>query len=362
MPTKASFPLRSLAFTLTVSLFAPPLARAAEAPASSEAATAAIAESTRAILQGDGARAATALAAVPEAQFRGADADYRRCMLQRHRAAAPVFAVDGIQDAFVRDVLRDYQDYWWQAMARPAQREALEATLLHTLRRRLGGEAAAIADLDALEPLLQARLLEHGYHAQLGRTLPLRELMLWRKQTTRYYDVDLPEGRHRARVELLDDFASRGWTAYGRCERGSAGGWATADALYAVVPSYRDGLDGEAFRVVFLGHETQHFADQNAFPGIASWELEYRAKLVELVQAREVSGKRLGYMLTAQGDDLSSPHTYANKRVVADLTARLGASPDRVNVERLQGVARELLLEDTRRRRSASERADSAAK
>ena len=155
------------------------------------------------------------------------------------------------------------------------------------------------------------------------------------------------------KVELLDDFASRGWTSYGRCERGSAGGWATAEALYAVVPSYAEGLDSEAFRVVFLGHETQHFADQNAFPGIAPWELEYRAKLVELIEAREVSAKRLGYMMTAQGDDTASPHTYANKRVANDLTARLGEAPDKVSIERLQQASRELLVEDTARRKAA---------
>jgi hypothetical protein len=166
------------------------------------------------------------------------------------------------------------------------------------------------------------------------------------------YDVQLPEGPYTVRVELLDDFVSRGWMAYGRCERGSAGGWATDKALFAVVGRYTQGLDSEEFRVVFLGHETQHFADQNAFPGMAPWELEYRAKLVELAQGREVSAKRLDYMLTAQSDDMNSPHTYANKRVVADLTARLGKSPDAVSIDELQVAARDQLLEDTRERKA----------
>jgi len=103
---------------------------------------------------------------------------------------------------------------------------------------------------------------------------------------------------------------------------------------------------------VFLGHETPHLADQNAFPGIESWKLEYRAKLVELAQAREVSAERLAYMITAQGDDIGSPHTYANKRVVADLAARLGRSPDQVDLDTLQGAARQQLREDTQRRRA----------
>ena len=132
--------------------------------------------------------------------------------------------------------------------------------------------------------------------------------------------------------------------------RWSAGGWATDEALFAVVPSYRDGLDSEAFRVVFLGHEAQHFADQNRFPEMPSWELEYRAKLVELAQAEEVSRKRLLGFMEAQSDDMDSPHTYANKRVIADLSRRLGKSPDLVSIPELQRAAREQLVADTAQR------------
>ncbi|KAF1721555.1 hypothetical protein [Pseudoxanthomonas wuyuanensis] len=331
------------------------LAWAGKPAESTPAAAAAIAESTNAVLQGDSRRAVRALAAVPKQDFQDKDAVYRACMLARH-ADVPVFATDAIADEFVRRILRDYQDYWWHAMKTPARRAEFEATLLARLRDHLGTDAEDVRDMDALEPILQGQLLARGYHAQPGRTLPLRELILWRRQETRPYTVELPEGPYTVRVELLDDFASRGWTAYGRCERGSAGGWATAEALYAVMPSYTEGLDSEAFRVVFLGHETQHFADQNAFPNLAAWELEYRAKLVELALAQEVSAKRLATMTTAQSDDIDSPHTYANKRVVADLTARLGVAPDQVSITRLQRAARDQLVEDTRRRNAAKAR------
>lgn len=320
-------------------------------PASSAVAEAAIAESTSAILQGDSRRAVGALSAVPAEAFAGRDAVYRACMIARHGDRA-VHAVDAIPDGFVREVLRAYQDYWWHAMQAPPRRGELEAALLATLRRLVGPDADGAADFEALEPVLQGHLLARGYHSLLGRTSPLRELMLWRRQESRPWVVSLPEGEHAVRVELLDDFASRGWTAYGRCERGSAGGWATTEALYAVVPSYTDGLDGETFQIVFLGHEAQHFADLRQFPGIQPWELEYRAKLVELARTREISAKRLAMMITAQGDDMESPHTYANTHVVADLTARLGEAPDRVDVERLQEAALALLLEDTRKRRA----------
>ncbi|RPE79771.1 hypothetical protein [Vulcaniibacterium tengchongense] len=347
MPTR---PLRALLLAFALA-HAAPVGAVDPDPATSPAAVAAIDASTGAILQGDARRALAALDAVPASEFAGADAGYRRCMRTRLGGAAPVYDLEAATDPLVRDVLRLYQDYWWRALRAPAQRTQQEAALLRGLRERLGPAAADAADMDALEPVLQAALRERGHHAQLGRTLPLRELMLWRSQRSRDYIVDLPEGRQRVPVDLLDDFVSRGWSGYARCGRGSAGGWATAERLYAIVPSYREGLDGEAFRVVFLGHEAQHFADQNAFPGIAPWALEYRAKLTELAQAREVSGRRLRGFVSAQSDDPDSPHTYANKRVVADLAARLGAPPERVGIDALQRAARELLAEDTRRRR-----------
>lgn len=52
-----------------------------------------------------------------------------------------------------------------------------------------------------------------------------------------------------------------------------------------------------------------------------------RAKLAELAYARDASARRLRSMTSAQSDDMRPPHTYANKRVVAALAARLGRPP-----------------------------------
>jgi hypothetical protein len=327
----------------------PPIAVAASEHGSSEAADAAIAESISAILQGDSARALRALAAVPAAEYRGFDAQYRACMFARLDRSTPPWLAGGIDDPFVQDVLHAYQDYWWRALARPAERAALDAALLQTLRTLLGAEAAHAHDFDAVEPLVIAALERAGYHALMGRTMPLRELMLWRTQESREFDVALPEDSHRVRAELLDDFLTLGWSAYGRCDRGSNGGWATEDALFAVMPAFKEGLDHEKFSVVFLGHETQHLADKNRFPGLEDWELEYRAKLAELALAEDVGVRRLRGFITSQGDDRDAPHPYANSRVVSDLRERLGAEPDAVPRARLQAAAVELLEEDSRR-------------
>jgi len=317
----------------------------------SKAAEAAIAESVSDILQGDSRRAVAALASVPQDDFAGYDAQYRACMMGRFDRSTPPYLTSAITDPLVRDVLQLYRDYWWHALEAPQSRDAFASLLLSRLNRLVGTNAK---DFDSLEPRLNDVLEHHGYHALLGLSPPLQELMLWTRQEERTDNVNLPEGTFRVQVELLNDFDSLGWSAYGRCERGSNGGWATGDRLYAVVPYYRNGLAGEQFRVVFLAHETQHFADRHRFPEMAAWEFEYRAKLVELIQADEVSATRLRGFISAQGDDPHASHPYANRQLIRDLRARLGEEPDRVPRGALKAAARALLEADTARRRQTS--------
>lgn len=338
---------------LPLSLLLAAAASGTQSPESTRAAKDAIAASTGAVLRGDSARAMQALLAVPLEDYAGADRAYRMCMQDRFVRSAPPPVVGMVEDPFTRSVLAAYQTYWWQALAAPSRRAELEADLQRELRKLLGASAATAPDFDELEKVLRVELEKQGYQALTGLTPPLRELMLWRKQTTRYYDVALPEGAQRVRVELLDDFVGLGWSAYGRCDRGSNGGWATEDALFAVVPGYKEGLDSDAFRIVFLGHEAQHFADKHRLPDLEDWELEYRAKLVELTQAgAALSQKRLAGFITSQGNDPAAPHPYANTQVVAALAKRLGKSPDKVPLDQLQEAAREELFSDTRRRQS----------
>ena len=270
------------------------------------------------------------------------------CMRERLRPASDAApASPGITDR----ALAIYQHYWVAAMAHPESRAAEEGRLADALRNLLG--APATADMDALEPLLQAVLLKEGVHSLQGQTGFLRELMIWSKQDERQMPVALPEGKFVVKVELLDGFKSFGWGSYATCGRASTGGWTTDDALFAVVPRYTS-LADEEFSVSFLGHESQHFADKAHFKDLQAWELEYRAKLTELAQANETRGKVLGKFMQDQGDDTGSPHSYANRRVLNDMVARLHLKgvDDLMTAPgaEVQSAAIALLRDDTQRR------------
>jgi hypothetical protein len=327
------------------------------APSSAEA-LAAVKAAAGALMQADAPRALAALREVPAVEFAGRDAEFRACVIERLGGDAPSASGVSTPGPFARGLLAAYRAYWWRVLTRSGTRESEEARLLHAARELLGAPAVEETS-EALEPLVAARLRSEGLHALQGRTAPLLELMLWTREEERRYDVALPETSHATRVLLLDGFLSLGWAEWATCGRHSAGGWASADVLRAVRPRYRS-LDGEEFRVTFLGHETQHLSDLERHPGLASWELEYRAKLTELALAVETRGKLLDRFEESQGDDPDVPHAYANRRVLADLRARLGLAPGadlaKTSVPALQQAAAAVLRDDSRRREAGRAR------
>jgi hypothetical protein len=271
------------------------------------------------------------------------------CMRERFAPnSRPAMAAS---DSLTDRALAIYRDYWHTAMSHPERRADEEKRLEGEVRQLLGAPKGT--DLDALEPMLADALKKEGVHSLQGRTGLLRELMVWSKQDERLMQVALPEGRFDVKVVLLDDFKSFGWGHYATCGRASTGGWATDKALFAVVPKYSS-LDGEEFRVTFLGHETQHFADKANFKGLESWELEYRAKLTELAQADATRTRVLEKFVADQGDDPASPHSYANRKVLADMVQKLALASAKelasADAERVRSTAVELLREDSGRR------------
>ena len=354
--------MRSILAALSFSIFFNVLADSMAAEAndgprdprvSSSAAEGAVADATGAALQADMPRALEALRRVPASEWSGAEQTFRSAMLERFGGPAKDDLPANLTEPFARSMLATYRAYWRAALADPPTRGQEEARLLLALKALTG--RPDVADLDALEPIVRKRLEAAGYQSLQGQTGPLRELMLWTRQEARSYRVALPGGEHTTTVYLLDGFASLGWGDYATCGRRGTGGWATEGALYAVVPRYAS-LDSEEFAVTFLGHETQHFADLARFPGMPQWELEYRAKLVELAQAHTTRARVLRKFSEDQGDDPGSPHAYANKRVLAALRLRLGipASADLadVDVDRLQAEAATELRQDTLRRQA----------
>lgn len=307
-------------------------------------------------LQGDMAAGLDLLGRIPEAGLTAEDQAARKALLERFEAGkAP--ALD-IPEPFTREVATLFLGYWRRGLlglVRPAEGEAELFDALNALLARYGRTVDGAASLGDLDEALHARLREDGYFALTGRTPPFRELMLWRRETVRDYQVELPESTQDVKVVFLVDFRLLGWAGYATADAYHSAGWAKPDALYCVQESYD--LDSESFRVSYLAHEAQHFADGRQFPDLEAPELEYRAKLVELGRADETLPGLLDQFSRQASDDRASPHAFANFRAMRRISQRLSgddsawqdpAKRAAWEPSAIRKVALELLLEDSK--------------
>jgi len=214
--------------------------------------------------------------------------------------------------------LAAYQGYWRTAMLKvdsPATAQSRLLAALNAIPALAGAEDHA--NLDSVSNYVVTALEAEGLHGLTGKTEPLYELMIWKSEATTVYDVALPEGQVKVKVVFLDEFASPGWSGFATCGVAQTGGWAKPDALYAVRSTYD--LGSEDFRVSYLAHEGQHFADYARYPMLEQPELEYRAKLTEIAVSTTTTGKLLSTFRSLGGESRDSPHAFANRRVAIAL-------------------------------------------
>lgn len=306
-----------------------------------------------AILQGDGPQAIVALEAISSQHQR--DIELRQCITERLSNTLPADNAlnDAGGDEFVADVLRAYRSYWSKAIMVPAESEAARNRLFARLTQLVKADEGNPGELDERG---RAMLSERGLEALIGRTGILMDIFAWRTDRTENEIVVLPTGLQSTKVHYLNDFASMGWSNYMSCGYSGTGGWATPKGIYVITPTY-DSLTDEKFRISYLIHESQHFSDYERFPGLKGWELEYRAKLAELINLVETRNDVITRFEGNRSDNPDDAHSYANGVVIAALRERLGLTKTEpltaTSIATLQSAARLELWEDTRRHEEA---------
>jgi hypothetical protein len=280
------------------------------------------------LLQAEGVRARDQLRSLNLAILDAKDANFRSCVLSRLNKPTSVDPVISPlthkPNRFAQRLLSFYRAYWWASVMQPEAKAGAERRLAAQVSRLFGRRPTS---LDDIEPLIENRLKQGGFRTSAGQTGKLYERMIWSRQDEQIEKFVLPDEVNETRVYYLNDFVSLGWSNYLSCDRTGTGGWTDESGLYVVVPNY-DSLTDENFRVNFLAHESQHFADKRRYKKLADWELEYRAKLVEVAYAVTITDKMLSSFSSNQGDDIDEPHSYANKKLLIALRQRLHLAAD----------------------------------
>lgn len=173
-----------------------------------------------------------------------------------------------------------------------------------------------------LREYLMDLLTQKGFYSNaMDKTQNLYELFLWTKQTEKIYDIKLPETDIKVKVVFMEDFISKGWFDYVTFGKTYAGGWATQDALYCLKEAYD--ISSETFKVSYLKHEAQHFADYISFPLLKQTDLEYRAKLTELSSAKEIIYDVISVFIRRSEKNKEFAHQFAQYCLIRELSKKI---------------------------------------
>lgn len=249
-------------------------------------------------------------------------------------------------DAELNEILLTYQKYYRDAfyLELPAEEAA------QRLRERLAElfRAASDVSLDKLEEMAGMAFRKKSFHALMGRTSGYYGPYIWKTEELRHYKVELPEGEQDYAVKFLDGFIMKSWLDYISFGEMGTGGWSNGDGLIHCVRSAYD-LESEDFQVSLLKHEARHALDQARYKDITNEELEYRAKLVELIYSRE---RRMleRFVSQADGKKTDNGHGLAAERIVRGFETYLKKGRDslaKLPLESVQTIARSLFSENS---------------
>lgn len=254
------------------------------------------------------------------------------------------------------ELISIFQEYWDNVLLQKLTQEEGYHFLFERLTpvvKRLGGviDKFSEKEYDRVAAFLTKRLKDQGYFAQIGGVSPHLNLMIWRTEKTKTYRVDLGNGHiQKVDVVLMSGFESLGWAAYATFDKLYIGGWVGENLLYCVSSAYD--LKSENFKVSFLAHEARHFADKKDFPKLKSVDLEYRAKLNELMLADKSFESLFRKFLLEQKENPNNPHSYASFQIIRNLSKKLSKSISlesvtSVDKKMVQKFSTELLKEHT---------------
>ncbi len=226
-------------------------------------------------------------------------------------------------DAYLNEILTIYQRYYRDAFYLCIGKENAADKLRAELAAFFGiNDEIALCDIEQNQ--VAKAFKDRGFYFLGGMTSGYYGPYIWRVTESKIFEVELPDGIQTYTVKFLDGFISKSWLDYLSFGEISPGGWTDGDGIINCVKSSYD-FNSENFKVSLLKHEAQHARDLSINKGMSSEDLEYRAKLVELIYSSE---RNLLEWFAKEADscDKSNGHSAASSRIIEGFSQILGKS------------------------------------
>lgn len=262
------------------------------------------------------------------------------------------------KDTLLIGVLKIYQAYWKNALLKQVSMPTADSILAQQMTSYLQQVAYPNVTRDSISrnfvSLTKKILNGRGFGVANGKTAGYFDMLVWAKETTENYKVQLPLNKVNVKVVFMDDIVTMGWEEYATFGTYYPGGWSTSTELHCVKSTYQ--LDSEKFKVSYLAHEGQHFSDQNSFKYLEQTDLEYRAKLTELSFAKETLYNLISFFVSNSKNAKQNAHSFANYCLIRDLSKKLFNKEyesdleawKKLTVDQINNAAVKLLKEHTK--------------
>lgn len=243
-------------------------------------------------------------------------------------------------DADLRQILVIYQQYYREVFYLNIEENQAAENMVRKFAVLFGLHNCP--DLyEAAEQRITAAFTAKGFHILCGKTSGYYGPYIWEITESQTFHVELPNGIQQYTVKFLDRFISKSWLDYISFGKIGTGGWTDGDGIINCVRASYD-TRSEAFQVSLLKHEAQHAMDLAKYKNISSADLEYRAKLVELIYSSERNLLEQ-FINEADTSRKSNGHTMASGRIAAEFLSK----PNILSTEDIQAAARELFTKST---------------
>ena len=251
-------------------------------------------------------------------------------------------------DVWVCNVVMAYYRYFTAVLTKRVSLSTGEEMLLTELNKFVVSNS-----LQTAEEKLKQGFAARGYYFLGGKTQPYWGPYIWKAQESRTFNVVIPSGTQQCTVYFMKDFLMTSWLEFATFGLKSTRGWAKYEGIYCVDERYTSLENNPEFEVSLLKHEAQHLADYGVFPDLQAKDLEYRAKLVELIYYP--TKDKLFEFITQAAEDVDNAHAYAAYTIMSRLSKLLLHSKvelewhkwDEVSVEQLHDIALKLLCKHT---------------
>ena len=303
------------------------------------------------VLQGDVAKVLEVLDTLPDSSLNSEEELLKQKFFARFKDKKEVtdFITD---DPVLQEVIKIYQNYWRKALLDKKHTARYEKDLRNKITKFLkkhNSFPANVPDPEEEEYNFAVHLknffLDRGYFSATGKTAGLYDLFVWSTEKPLEYHVTLPETEVVTTIIFLEDVITMGWEEYGSFGKVYPGGWATKDVLYAVAKAYD--TTSEDFEVSYLKHESQHFADYEQYPLLTGADLEYRAKLNELIYADKTLFSLISNFIRNASSQGRNSHAFASYALMRDLSKNIFNEDFVTEINRWKAIPPERIKEES---------------